>query len=134
MNNKPLANDVDINKLAEELDGYTGADIQAISEEATLLTIRNAVPSINEKKLKIQDYNNQLKVLREEQSVNMNVDLEKEIKDLEIKIEKIQSQLVDNIALSKEDFNVAMVKILKGADRAKRANDKFAKEAEGLYR
>ena len=29
--------------LAEELDGYTGADIQALSEEATLLTIREAV-------------------------------------------------------------------------------------------
>jgi transitional endoplasmic reticulum ATPase len=49
LGNKPLASDVNINKLAEALEGYTGADIQAISEEATLLTIRKAVsdPNIN---------------------------------------------------------------------------------------
>jgi transitional endoplasmic reticulum ATPase len=40
---KPLAKDVDIDKMAEDLEGYTGADIQAISEEATLLTIRKVV-------------------------------------------------------------------------------------------
>ncbi|MFX1528024.1 MAG: AAA family ATPase, partial [Promethearchaeota archaeon] len=134
LKNKPLAEDVDINKLAEDLEGYTGADIQAISEEATLLTIRNAVPSINEKKQKIQDYDNQLKTLREEQSVNININLEKETKDLEVKIENLKAQLVDNISLSKEDFNQAMAKILKGADRAKSAHDRYAKEAEDLYR
>ena len=49
LKNKPLGSDVDLDKLAEELDGYTGADIQALSEEATLLTIREAVanPEIN---------------------------------------------------------------------------------------
>ncbi|MFX1238293.1 MAG: CDC48 family AAA ATPase [Promethearchaeota archaeon] len=41
--NKPLADDVDIDKMAEEMDSYTGADIEAIAEEATLLTIRDAV-------------------------------------------------------------------------------------------
>ncbi|MHA1273241.1 MAG: CDC48 family AAA ATPase [Promethearchaeota archaeon] len=48
---KPLAKDVDIKKMAEELEGYTGADIQAICEEATLLTIRKAVndPNIDTK-------------------------------------------------------------------------------------
>ena len=43
LKNKPLGKNIDLDKLAEELDGYTGADIQAISEEATLLTIRDAV-------------------------------------------------------------------------------------------
>jgi transitional endoplasmic reticulum ATPase len=43
LKNKPLEANVDLDKLAEELDGYTGADIQALSEEATLLTIREAV-------------------------------------------------------------------------------------------
>ena len=43
LKNKPLGKNVDLDILAEELDGYTGADIQAISEEATLLTIREAV-------------------------------------------------------------------------------------------
>ena len=45
--NKPLASDVDLNKMAHDLEGYTGADIQAICEEATLLTIRKAVLNEN---------------------------------------------------------------------------------------
>lgn len=43
LKDKPLADDVDLKKMAELLEGYTGADIQAICEEATLLTIRRAV-------------------------------------------------------------------------------------------
>ena len=134
LKNKPLADNVNIDKLAEELDGYTGADIQAICEETTLLTIRNAVPSINEKKQKIQEYNNQLEQLKNEQSTSSIVSLDNEINDLEDKIGELQSQLVDNIALSNDDFNQAIAKILKGADRAKRAHDSYAKEPEDMYR
>ncbi|MFW9971901.1 MAG: CDC48 family AAA ATPase, partial [Candidatus Odinarchaeota archaeon] len=47
LKNKPLAEDVDINQMAQNLEGYTGADIQAICEEATLLTIRKAVVDTN---------------------------------------------------------------------------------------
>jgi len=47
LKNKPLSEDVDINQMAESLEGYTGADIQAICEEATLLTIRKAVIDTN---------------------------------------------------------------------------------------
>jgi len=52
LKNKPLAKDVDINQMAQDLEGYTGADIQAICEEATLLTIRKAV---NDTKINTQD-------------------------------------------------------------------------------
>lgn len=41
--NKPLAEDVNIDEMAEKLEGYTGADIQGICEEATLLTIRKVL-------------------------------------------------------------------------------------------
>ncbi|MHA2087797.1 MAG: ATP-binding protein, partial [Promethearchaeota archaeon] len=47
LTNKPLASDVDINQMAQDLEGYTGADIQAICEEATLLTIRKAILNRN---------------------------------------------------------------------------------------
>jgi len=47
LKNKPLESDVDIDKMAQELEGYTGADIEAICEEATLLTIRKAVANTN---------------------------------------------------------------------------------------
>ena len=47
LQNKPLANSVNIDKMAQDLEGYTGADIQAICEEATLLTIRKAIIDTN---------------------------------------------------------------------------------------
>ena len=40
---RPLEDGVDIEKLAEKLEGFTGADIKGICEEATLLAIRRGV-------------------------------------------------------------------------------------------
>ena len=47
LKNKPLASNVDISQLAQGMEGYTGADIEAICEEATLLTIRKAILDSN---------------------------------------------------------------------------------------
>jgi transitional endoplasmic reticulum ATPase len=44
---RPLDENVDIEKIAEELEGYTGADIKAICEEATILAIRKAILNNN---------------------------------------------------------------------------------------
>ena len=41
----PLANDVDLKKLAKSTDGYVGADIEAICREAAMLTLRNDMES-----------------------------------------------------------------------------------------
>ena len=43
LKDKPLADDVNIDEFAEALNGYTGADIKGICEEATLLAIRRGV-------------------------------------------------------------------------------------------
>jgi len=40
---KPIDDDVNIEKMSEAVEGYTGADIKSICEEATLLTIRKAL-------------------------------------------------------------------------------------------
>ena len=40
---KPLAPDVDINDIAKRTDGYTGADLAAVANEATMLAIREIV-------------------------------------------------------------------------------------------
>jgi transitional endoplasmic reticulum ATPase len=42
---KPMADDVDLDDLAEKSEGYTGADIMAFAEEATMLAIREAILS-----------------------------------------------------------------------------------------
>ena len=41
--NMPLANDVNLKKLAKSTDGYVGADIEAICREAAMLTLRNDI-------------------------------------------------------------------------------------------
>ena len=38
--NMPLANDIDIEKLAEKTDGYVGADIEAVCREAAMIALR----------------------------------------------------------------------------------------------
>ncbi len=40
---KPLAEDVNIDELAERTEGYTGADIEAVCREAGMLAIREAI-------------------------------------------------------------------------------------------
>ncbi len=40
---KPLADDVDIEQLAKETEGYVGADIEAISREAAMLALRDFI-------------------------------------------------------------------------------------------
>ncbi|MFX1411884.1 MAG: AAA family ATPase [Promethearchaeota archaeon] len=43
LRNRPINQDVNIGELALKLEGYTGADIQEICEEATLLAIRRGI-------------------------------------------------------------------------------------------
>ena len=42
---RPLAEDVDIDALAEKTEGYTGADIEAVCNEATILALREFIQS-----------------------------------------------------------------------------------------
>jgi len=96
LKNKPLANDIKIEKMANDLEGYTGADIQSICEEATLLTIRKTLA---------------------DNSVNTQ-----------------DADSVKNVKISQKEFDDAINKVLKSADRAKQAHDKYAKEPEEMYR
>ncbi len=97
LKNKPISSNVDINQLAHQLEGYTGADIQAICEEATLLTIRKAVADTN--------------------------------------INTQNSDSVKGVKISKNEFDDAIEKILRSADKARKSHELYSKEpSEGLYR
>jgi transitional endoplasmic reticulum ATPase len=41
----PLAEDVNLKKLAKNTEGYVGADIEAVCREAAMLTLRNDLES-----------------------------------------------------------------------------------------
>jgi transitional endoplasmic reticulum ATPase len=43
----PIADDVDLEKLASELHGYTGADIRALCREAALKALRRYIPDLD---------------------------------------------------------------------------------------
>ncbi|HEC37880.1 MAG TPA: AAA family ATPase [bacterium] len=97
LKNKPLASDVDINKLARELEGYTGADIGAICEEATLLTIRKVVANTN--------------------------------------INTQNADSVKKVKIAQSEFDEAIKKVLKSAEKAKKSHEMYSKKAsEELYR
>jgi len=65
---KPLAEDVDLEKLAEKTEGYTGADIEAICNEATMLAIREFINSgkkdYKEAKITMKHFEEALKRIR----------------------------------------------------------------------
>ncbi|MBY9002936.1 MAG: CDC48 family AAA ATPase [Candidatus Lokiarchaeota archaeon] len=58
LSDRPVNQNIDIEKLAELLEGYTGADIKAICEEATLLAIRRGVKDENINTLDPESYKN----------------------------------------------------------------------------
>ncbi len=45
--NKPLADDVDLDELAAETDGYVGADIEAVCREASMAATREFINSVS---------------------------------------------------------------------------------------
>ncbi len=58
LSNRPVNQNINIEKLAELLEDYTGADIKAICEEATLLAIRRGVKDENINTLDPKSYEN----------------------------------------------------------------------------
>ncbi len=71
LKDKPISDDIDLEKLAEKLDGYTGADIEGICEEATILAIRRGIhdkfvqdddpKTYTEVKITMDDFNEAIK-------------------------------------------------------------------------
>ena len=129
LKNKPLADDVSLERLAEILEGYTGADIQAISEEATLLTIRKNIPIVNEKIKELSGRQAELERLKSEQGSNFE-----QIKKLEAELKAYKTQMVETVFITHKEFEQAIEKILKDADLAKKAHDRNIKAAEEMFR
>ncbi|MBC7119505.1 MAG: AAA family ATPase, partial [Methanobacteriaceae archaeon] len=59
--NMPLADDVDLDELAEMTEGYVGADIEAICREAAMLTLRE---DMNAKEVPMKNFKKAMKKIK----------------------------------------------------------------------
>lgn len=75
MTGRPIADDVNIHKLASDMEGRTGADIEALCEEATIMAIRKAIlekgfndksENLDEIKITMDDFNAAIKNVNKE--------------------------------------------------------------------
>jgi len=64
----PLADDVDLEKLAKETEGYVGADIEAVCREAVMLTLRNDMKSDN---VKMKQFKEAMKKVKPKKEVDL---------------------------------------------------------------
>lgn len=89
LSEKPLDDDVSIKEMAKQLDGYTGADIASVCEEATLMTIRRVV---NDPSLKTYDKESvkDVKISKKE----FNIAIKKVLKSAK-KAQKAQKMMYD---------------------------------------
>jgi transitional endoplasmic reticulum ATPase len=89
LRDKPLDDDVSIKEMAKQLDGYTGADIASVCEEATLMTIRRVV---NDPSLKTYDKDSvkDVKISKKE----FNIAIKKVLKSAK-KAQKAQKMMYD---------------------------------------
>ncbi len=83
LKDRPINDKIDIESLAQELEGYSGADIEAVCEEATILAIRKGV--------------------------------------FHVDIDASNPNSYSKIKISQEDFEKAIAKIKKVADKANKS-------------
>ena len=123
--NKPLADDVDLEGLADEWEGKTGAEIAAIVNEATMIAMRNFV--MNEKTL-IADIDKNFSMKKPEfedkQSEETKMTEEERSKKLEKQHEEMKEK-VKSIVITKQNFEDAMVNVQKQNVRTRQAYEKL---------
>jgi transitional endoplasmic reticulum ATPase len=64
----PLADDVDLEKLAKETEGYVGADIEAVCREAVMLTLRNDMDADN---VKMKQFKKAMKKVKPKKEIDL---------------------------------------------------------------
>lgn len=82
-NKKPLAEDIDIEELANKTDGYTGADIASLSSAAVMLALREHIAKYPDSK-----------------------EAEKQTKDLKINMKHFEDAMKKIRPLSKQELNM----------------------------
>jgi transitional endoplasmic reticulum ATPase len=58
--NIPLGEDVDLDEIANQIEGFVGADIAALAREATIIAIKKVAPITEWENIKIQEENSEI--------------------------------------------------------------------------
>ncbi len=106
----PLADDVDLEELAEKTEYYTGADIEAVCREAAILAMREAyekgylerLQKLENEKRKIED------------KVRFNKEEREKLQELEEKLKKINEEIrevTEKMKVRKKHFEEALKKV-----------------------
>lgn len=66
--NMPLADDVDLQRLAKTAEGYVGADIEAVSREAVMLALRE---DLQVDKITMKNFRDAMKKIKKEEKVEL---------------------------------------------------------------
>ncbi len=121
--NKPLSSDVKLDSIADELEGKTGADIEAIVNEATMAAMREFVQ--NQQRL-ITDINkiHATKQGKYEESSEQKISEEEKTAKLE-KLQKEIKEKVKTLLIEKKHFDYAIEKVSKQAARSRQAYEKL---------
>ena len=95
LTDKPIDPDINIEKLSEKLEGYTGADIEAICEEATLLAIRRGVYDKNTDAQNVESF----------KRINITeIEFEEAIEKIKKNAEKAKKSYQEEVKISVENL------------------------------
>jgi transitional endoplasmic reticulum ATPase len=64
----PLADDVDLQRLAKNTEGYVGSDIEAVSREAVMLALRD---NLQADKITMKNFRDAMKKIKTEEKVEL---------------------------------------------------------------
>ena len=121
--NKPLASDVSLESIADELEGKSGADIEAIVSEATMAAMREFVQ--NQHTL-ISEINKVYAAKRDKYEESDMQKLSEEEKTAQMeKLQKEIKEKIKTIMIEKKHFNYAIEKVGKQAARSRQAYEKL---------
>ncbi|MCS7094194.1 MAG: CDC48 family AAA ATPase [Thaumarchaeota archaeon] len=117
----PLAEDVDLDELADVTHGFTGADISALCREAAMYALRRFLPKIDlEKEVIPAEVLEQLKVTRDDFQQALKVAQPSALREVVLEVPNVTWDMVGDLEDVKQELREAVEWPLKYPDLFKR--------------
>ena len=119
--NMPLADDVDLEELAEITHGYTGADLAALAREAAMHALRRYMPMIDFTSERIsEELLNQMVVTRKDFMEAMKEIVPSGLREIYVEIPNVRWSDIGGLEEAKQELREAVELPLKRPDAFKR--------------